>query len=97
MATIGMDKLYYAKITEDSNGEETYGVPISMAKAIRADITIELAEANLFADDGLAYVINLVDLLVGRGGGSKPLPSGLLKAETNALFCKDTPMSRALI
>jgi len=28
-----------------------------MAKAIRADLTIELAEAQLFADDGLAYVI----------------------------------------
>jgi phi13 family phage major tail protein len=57
MATIGMDKLFYATITEDINGEETYGVPIQMAKAIQADITIELAEANLFADDGLAYVI----------------------------------------
>jgi len=34
-----------------------YGVPVSMAKAIRADLTIELAEATLFADDGLAYVI----------------------------------------
>ena len=57
MATIGMDKLYYATITEDEKGEETYGVPISMAKAIKADLTIELAEATLFADDGLAYVI----------------------------------------
>ena len=57
MATIGMDRLFYTTITEDINGEETYGVPIQMAKAINADITIELAEANLFADDGLAYVI----------------------------------------
>jgi hypothetical protein len=24
MATIGLDKLYYAKITEDENGNETY-------------------------------------------------------------------------
>jgi hypothetical protein len=24
MATIGLDKLYYAKITEGDNGEETY-------------------------------------------------------------------------
>lgn len=24
MATIGLDKLYYAKITEDENGDETY-------------------------------------------------------------------------
>lgn len=57
MATIGMDKLYYAKITEDDNGEETYGVPVSLAKAIKADLSVELAEAILYADDGAAYVI----------------------------------------
>ena len=57
MATVGMDKLFYATITEDLNGEETYGVPIQMAKAMKADITIELAESTLFADDGLAYVV----------------------------------------
>jgi phi13 family phage major tail protein len=57
MATIGMDKLYYAKITEDDNGEETYGVPVSLAKAMKADLSIELAEATLYADDGAAYVI----------------------------------------
>ncbi len=27
MATIGLDKLYYAKITEDASGEETYATP----------------------------------------------------------------------
>lgn len=57
MATIGMDRLFYAPITEDIDGVETYGIPIQMAKAINADLTIELAEAQLFADDGLAYVI----------------------------------------
>ena len=57
LATIGMDKLFYAKITEDSNGEETYGIPIPLAKAIKADLSIELAEAVLYADDGAAYVI----------------------------------------
>ena len=57
MATIGMDKLYYAKITEGENGEETYGTPIQLAKAIKADLSIELAEAILYADDGAAYVI----------------------------------------
>ena len=35
MATIGLDKLFYAKITEGENGEETYGKPASMAKATR--------------------------------------------------------------
>jgi len=28
MATIGLDRLYYAKITEDANGDETYDTPI---------------------------------------------------------------------
>ena len=27
MATIGLDKLYYAKITEDANGNETMKLP----------------------------------------------------------------------
>jgi len=33
MATIGLDKLYYAKITESEDGEETYGLPAQLAKA----------------------------------------------------------------
>lgn len=57
MATIGMDKLYYAKITEGTDGDETYGIPTQLAKAIKADLTIDLAEATLYADDGEAYVI----------------------------------------
>lgn len=57
MATIGMDRLYYAKITEDADGIETYDVPVSLAKAISADLSIELAEAILYADDGAAAVI----------------------------------------
>ena len=57
MATIGLDKLYYAKITEGENGEETYAVPLSLAKAISAELSIELAEATLYADDGAAEVV----------------------------------------
>ena len=57
MATIGMDKLYYAKITEGENGEETYAKPVPLAKSISAALSIELAEAILYADDGAAYVI----------------------------------------
>lgn len=52
MATIGLDKLYYSKITESDTGDETYGTPIQLAKAIEADIAIELLEAILYADDG---------------------------------------------
>ena len=57
MATIGMDRLYYAKITEASDGEETYSVPAPLAKAMKAELSIELAEAVLYADDGAAEVI----------------------------------------
>lgn len=51
MATIGLDKLYYSKITEDDDGNEAYEKPIQLAKAIEADIAIELLEAILYADD----------------------------------------------
>ena len=57
MATIGLDKLYYAKITEDESGEETSGTPTSLAKAMTVDLSVELAEATLYADDGAAEVV----------------------------------------
>jgi len=57
MATIGLDKLYYAKITEDENGNETYASPVQMAKAMTADLSVELAEATLYADDGAAEIV----------------------------------------
>ncbi len=57
MSTIGLDKPYYAKITEDEQGNETYGPPILLAKAIQADLAIELAEAILYADDTAAEVV----------------------------------------
>ena len=41
MSTIGLDRLVYAKITEDESGSETYGIPIqavrpSVARQARA-------------------------------------------------------------
>ncbi|MBR4767158.1 MAG: phage tail protein [Clostridia bacterium] len=54
MATIGLDDLYYATITEGNNGVETYGTPVKLAKAISADLSMELAEAILYADDAAA-------------------------------------------
>lgn len=57
MATIGLDKLFYAKITEGENGEETYAKPQPMAKAMTADLSVELAEATLYADDGAAEIV----------------------------------------
>ena len=57
MATIGLDKLFYAPITEDDDGNETYGTPAQLAKAMSADLSVELAEATLYADDGAAEVV----------------------------------------
>ncbi|MDH6363099.1 phi13 family phage major tail protein [Enterococcus sp. PF1-24] len=57
MATIGLDKLYYAPITEGENEEETYGTPVQLAKAISAELSVELAEATLYADDGASEII----------------------------------------
>ena len=54
MATIGLDKLYYAPITLDNDGKETYGTPVQLAKAISAELSVELNEAILYADDGQA-------------------------------------------
>lgn len=57
MATIGLDKLYYATITDSATGDETYGTPVSLAKAMKADLSIDLNEATLYADDGAAEVV----------------------------------------
>lgn len=57
MATIGFDRLYYATITEDEEENETYGTPTILAKAINADLSVELAEATLWANDGAATIL----------------------------------------
>lgn len=57
MATIGLDRLYYAKITHAEDETEIYDAPRPLAKAIKADLSVELAEAVLYADDGAAEVI----------------------------------------
>ncbi len=57
MATIGLDRLFYAKIKEDENGIETYDSPKQLAKAMTAELSVELAEATLYADDGAAEII----------------------------------------
>ncbi len=64
MATIGLDKLYYAPITEATEestgvhiGDESYGTPVQLAKAISAELSVELSEATLYADDGASEVV----------------------------------------
>lgn len=56
MATIGLDKLFYSTITE-LDGIETYDPPKVLAKAIKADLSVELIEAILYANDGAAEVV----------------------------------------
>ncbi|GLB61734.1 major tail protein [Bacillus sp. NCCP-133] len=57
MATIGLDRLFYAKITEDENGIETYESPKILAKAMTAELSVELIEAILYADDGASEIV----------------------------------------
>ena len=57
MATIGLDKLFYSKITDGADGYETYSKPRQLAKAMTADLSVELAEATLYADDSAAEVV----------------------------------------
>ena len=57
MATIGLDRLYYAKITEDTNGDETYGAPQILAKAMTAELSVELIEAILYANDAASEIV----------------------------------------
>ncbi|MDR1364084.1 MAG: phage tail protein [Oscillospiraceae bacterium] len=57
MATIGLSDLYYSEITENTSGVETYGTPVKLAKAMKADLSVELAEAVLFADDAASEVV----------------------------------------
>ncbi|MBU9723124.1 hypothetical protein KS407_17020 [Bacillus alkalicola] len=57
MATIGLDRLFYANITEDENGIESYGTPKVLAKAMTAELSVELIEAILYADDGASEIV----------------------------------------
>lgn len=57
MATIGLRDLYYATITEGEEGGETYGTPVRMAKAVSAELSVEVAESTLYADDGADEVV----------------------------------------
>ena len=57
MATIGLRDLYRAPITVGDDGTETYGTPVRMAKAISAELSVEVAEAILYADDGADEIV----------------------------------------
>lgn len=56
MATVGLRDLFYATITETAEGVESYGTPKRLAKAISAEMSVEVAEAILHGDDGVDVV-----------------------------------------
>lgn len=72
MATIGLDEMYYAKITSADDADEVYGTPKKMSGAISVDIAKNIAEAMLSADNRTYYAnksfsngtitINLADI-----------------------------------
>ena len=72
MATVGLRDLFRAPITLDQDGFEEYGVPVRMAKAISADLSVEVAEAILYADDSIDEI-------------QKEFVSGELKLNVNDL------------
>ena len=57
MATIGLRDLYRATVTENENGADTYGSPVRMAKAISAELSVEVEEAPLYADDAIDTLV----------------------------------------
>lgn len=72
MATIGLDEMYYAKITSKDDADEVYDTPKKLAGAISVDIAKNIAEAMLSADNRTYYAnksfsngtitINLADI-----------------------------------
>lgn len=56
MATVGLKDLYMATITE-TGGVETFGTPERLAKAIKAEISVEVAEGVLYADDAVDEIV----------------------------------------
>lgn len=75
MATIGVRDLFVAKCTDGAEGE-TYGTPRRLAKAIKIEMTTSVAEATLYADDGVDEVV-------------KEFVSGELKINTNDISDAD--------
>lgn len=54
MAKIGLNSLFYSKLTEATDGTPTYDGAKSFGKAISANVSISNNSANLYADDVLA-------------------------------------------
>ena len=57
MSTIGLDKLYFAEITDGPSGE-TYGTPYAAPGVQSADLKLNIQSAKNYADDGTWEVVN---------------------------------------
>lgn len=71
MATLGLRDLFMAPITE-TDGVETYGTPTRLAKAIKAEMSVDVAEGVLYSDDSVDETV-------------KEFVKGTLKLNTNDL------------
>lgn len=58
MATIGLRDFFKSKVTEATDGTETFGVPSRVAKLINAKMKIDTADGTLYGDDGVDTIIN---------------------------------------
>lgn len=54
MAKIGLDNFRYGILTEDEQGNATYGVAKKPGKAITCNVSVSNNDAKLYADNGLA-------------------------------------------
>ena len=57
--TIGLKDLFYAPITEDANGYETYGTPVRLAKGITAGLSYDRNSVTIDADDQVEDELDL--------------------------------------
>lgn len=78
MATIGLKDIYISDITEDAEGNETYGVPWKLAPAISADLNLNYERAKLRGDD------RVIDEIVRFIDGTLSLGSTGITAENRA-------------
>ena len=63
MATIGLRDLYRAPITIGTSGAEEYGTPVRMAKAISAELSVEVADEVVKEFVSGEITLNVNDLL----------------------------------
>ena len=86
MSTIGLDKLYFAKITEAAEtGYETYGSPFAAPGVQSADFQLNIATVKNYADDGTwEEVREFVDGTITIGAAS--LGSSLVHDLTGAVL-----------